>query len=265
VKLFSRSIGAVQPTPAGTAYYSACVEFLKAHEMTLRAIEPFKGSRQGEIKVGMTPVMTRAVLAPAYARFTKENPNVTVRIIDSYFGELTDRVRSGELTFAIVPSSIGSKGVRTSFFASAPEMLVSGRMSSFQHCKPVKLADLPPLNLAIPGQSNARRKLIDAYITSNGVGIKSFAEFDTMAGTMDLVSRGEWATILPMMMIANDIDTGKYNISPIEDPPLILETFVIEPARKSMSDVALDFLECVKEEFAFSIAKATQLLKQGRH
>jgi len=55
VKLFSRSVGAVQPTPAGTAYYSACVEFLKAHEMTLRAIEPFQGSRQGEIKVGMTP------------------------------------------------------------------------------------------------------------------------------------------------------------------------------------------------------------------
>ena len=265
VKLFSRSVGAVQPTPAGTAYYSACVEFLKAHEMTLRAIEPFQGSRQGEIKVGMTPVMTRAVLAPAYARFTKQNPNVIVRIIDSYFGELTDRVRTGELTFAIVPSSIGSKGVRTSFFASAPEMLVSGRMSPFKHCQPLKLADLPPLNLAIPGPSNARRKLIDAYITSNGVGIKSFAEFDTMAGTMDLVSRGEWATILPMMMIANDIDTGKYNINPIEDPPLILETFVIEPARKVMTDVALDFLECVKEEFAFSIAKATQLLKKGRH
>jgi DNA-binding transcriptional LysR family regulator len=138
-------------------------------------------------------------------------------------------------------------------------------MSPFKHCQPLRLADLSPFNLAIPGPTNARRKLIDAYITSNGVGIKSFAEFDTMAGTMDLVSRGEWATILPMMMIANDIDTGKYNINPIEDPPLILETFVIEPARKVMTDVALDFLECVKEEFAFSIAKATQHLKKGRH
>ena len=139
VKLFERSTGSVQPTPAGTAYYSACIELLKAHERTLRAVEPFQGSRQSEIKVGMTPVMTRAVLAPAYTRFTKQNPNVIVRIVDAYFGELTEKVRSGELTFAIVPSSIGSKGVRTSFFASAPEMLVSGRMSPF---KPVSYTHL---------------------------------------------------------------------------------------------------------------------------
>jgi len=95
---------------------------LKAHKRTLRAVEPFQGSRQSEIKVGMTPVMTRAVLAPAYARFTKQNPNVIVRIIDSYFWELTDRVRSRELTFAIVPSSNGSKGVRTSFFRVDPKL-----------------------------------------------------------------------------------------------------------------------------------------------
>ena len=27
VKLFFRSVGSVHPTPAGTAYYSACIEF----------------------------------------------------------------------------------------------------------------------------------------------------------------------------------------------------------------------------------------------
>ena len=265
VKLFTRGLGAVQPTPAGTAYYSACIEFLNAHERTLRAIEPFQGSRQDEIKVGMTPVMTRAVLAPAYSRFTKENPNVIVRIIDSYFGDLTDRVRSGELTFAIVPSSLGSKGVRTSFFARSPEMLISGKLSAFKHCEPLKLANVGPLELVMPGPNNARRKMIDAYLTSNGVVVKRFAEFDTMAGTMDLVTKGEWSTIFPIMMITNDIDSGKYTINPIVDPPLMLETFVIEPARKTMNDVALDFLNCVKEEFEASVAKATALMEQGRH
>ena len=263
VKLFIRGMGSVKPTPAGTAYYSACIEFLNAHERTVRAVKPFQGSRQGEITVGMTPVLTRAVLAPAYARFTAENPNVVVRIIDSYFGDLTDRVRSGELTFAIVPSSAGSKGVRTSLFFRTPEMLVSGKGSPLTHCAPVRLAEIGPLKLAIPGPNNARRRMIDAYMTSNGIVVKHFAEFDTMLGTLDLVSRGDWSAILPMMMMPHDFEDGHYTINPIVDPPLILETFVLQPARKTMSEEAQAFLNCLTEVAENTHAKADQLVGQA--
>ena len=266
VKLFTRGVGSVQPTPAGTAYYSACIEFLNAHERTVRAVKPFQGSREGEITVGMTPVMTRAVLAPAYARFTAENPNVIIRIIDSYFGDLTDRVRAGELTFAIVPSAAGSKGLRTSLFARTPEMLVSGPDSPLKHCAPVRLAEIGPLKLAIPGPNNARRKMIDAYMTSNGIVVRHFAEFDTMLGTLDLVSRGQWSAILPMMMMRpHDFEDGKYTINPIVDPPLILEAFVLQPARKTMDEVALTFLNCLSEEVEAAHASARRLIRQAGH
>ena len=142
VSLFHRGVGSVRPTPAGTAYYSSCIEFLNAHERTLRAVKPFQESQVGEITVGMTPVMTRAVLAPAYARFAAENPNVVVRVIDSYFGDLTDRVRKGEMTFAIVPSAVSSKGVRTSLFARMPELLVSGANNGRVHRQPVCLKEI---------------------------------------------------------------------------------------------------------------------------
>jgi len=263
VKLFTRGVGSVLPTPAGTAYYSACIEFLNAYERTVRAVKPFQGSRQGEITVGLTPVMTRAVLAPAYARFTAENPNVIIRIIDSYFGDLTDRVRSGELTFAIVPSSVGAKGLRTSLFARTPEMLVSGKDSPLKHCAPVRLAESGPLKLAMPGPKNARRRMIDGYMTSNGIVVKHFAEFDTMLGTLDLVSRGSWSAILPMMMMPHDFEDGKYTINPIVAPPLILETFVLQPARKTLDEVALAFLRCLTEEVESTHAKADQLIRHA--
>jgi len=265
VKLFERGAISIQPTPAGRAYYSACLDLLKSHERTINSVEPFKKSSQGEINVGMTPTLTRAVLAPAYERFTKQNPNVIVRVIDSYFGDLIDQVRTGELTFAIVPSSFGSKGVRTTFFAKSPEMLISSSTSPYKHCHPLRLADVAPLELVMPGSNNARRKIIDNYLTSNDIGVKRFVEFDTMAGMIDLVSKGNWSTILPLVMITNDIESGKYKVNQIIDPPLNLETFVIEPARKSMSDVAASFLNCLKEEFRLSIKKANELIKAASH
>ena len=248
VQLFNRGVGSVRPTPAATAYYSACIEFLNAYERTQLAIKPFQGSRSGEITVGMTPVMTRSVLAPAYARFVAENPNVIVRVIDSYFGDLTDRVRAGELTFAIVPSAVSSKGVRTSLFANVPEMLVSGPGSALEHLKPVRIRDLEPLNLAVPGATNARRRMIDAYLTANGIVVKRLLEFDTMLGTLDLVSRGDWSAILPLMMMTADIERGPYIVNPIVSPALTLDLFVLEPARKAMDAAALLFLDCLRVE-----------------
>ncbi len=248
VRLFIRGVGAVRPTPAGTAYYSACIEFLNAQERTVQSIKPFQGSRVGEITVGMTPVMTRAVLAPAFTRFNAENPNVTVRVIDSYFGGITDRVRAGELTCAILPSVVGSKGLRTRLFARTPELLVSATNSPLVHRQPVRLSELGPLSLAVPGSTNARRRMIDTYLTANGIVVKRLAEFDTMAGTLDLVARGEWSVILPLMMMGNDIDGGQYTINPIVDPPLTLEMFLLEPARKAMDEAALAFLDCLHAE-----------------
>ncbi|MFN0162239.1 MAG: LysR family transcriptional regulator [Burkholderiales bacterium] len=248
VKLFVRGVGAVRPTPAGTAYYSSCIELLNANERALRAVKPFQASRVGDITVGMTPVMTRAVLAPAYARFAAENPNVNVRVIDSYFGDLTDRVRGGELDFAIVPSAIGSKGVRTLPFARTPELLVSGRGGALTHRAPVRLADLGPLDLAVPGPANARRRMIEAYLSAHGIVVKRRLEFDTMLGTLDLVARGEWSVILPLIMLAGDLDGLRYTVNPIVDPPLLLELFVIEAARKPMGEAAVTFLAHLSRE-----------------
>jgi len=248
VRLFNRGVGALSPTPAGTAYYSACIEFLKSHERTLRSVAPFAGSQAGEITVGMTPIMTRYVLAPAYVRFMADNPNVNVRVIDSYFGNLTDRVRSGELTFAIVPAATSSKGVRTSLFARTPELLVSGRGSALKDGAPVRLSELRPLNLMAPGLANARRQMIDAYLSSNDIVPNRLLDFDTMVGSLDLVRQSEWSVIYPLVMMVGDIGAGTYTINPIADPPFMLDLFLFQPARKPLPDVANAFLQCLREE-----------------
>ena len=90
--------------------------------------------------------------------------------------------------------------------------------------------------------------MIDSYLTANGIVVKRLLEFDTMLGTLDLVARGEWSVILPLMMMAPDIEQGKYTINPIVDPPLILELFLLEPARKTMDEPALAFLDCLRAE-----------------
>ncbi len=249
VKLFVRKAGSVTPTPAGTAYYAACIELLNAGERALRAVKPFEQGAQGQITVGMTPVTTRSMFAPAYARFTHENPNLAVHLIDSRYDDLVDRVRAGEMNFAIVPSAVGFKGVRARHFARTPELLVSARQDSpFEHGQPVTPRDLAPLSLVVPGMQNARRTMIETYLSANGVVPHRVTEFTSMLGTLDLVARSAWSTILPLVMMGRDFAHGPYAIHPITGPDLVLDLFVIEPARRAMDEASLAFLACLRDE-----------------
>ena len=69
VMLFIRRSGSVQPTPAADLYYRSCIEVLRAHAQSRMVVRPFAEGLDGEVRVGLTPTLTRSVLAPALSGF----------------------------------------------------------------------------------------------------------------------------------------------------------------------------------------------------
>lgn len=248
VPLFVRGRGGIAPTPAGDAYYARCAEVLRLVEAADAAAQRFGRGITGEIVVGLMPTMTRSALAPALSRFTRENPNVAVRIVEAYSAVLTQQVRAGELDFAIVPALAGMPGLSVRPFLRTIEVLVSRPDSPLRHLAPVRLAELGSLRLVVPGEINTRRRSIEIYLASNGVACDRMLELDAMLGTLDFVSRSDWVTILPGIMMASDIAARTVTINPIVDPVFILDLVMIEPARRSMSSAARIFLDVLAEE-----------------
>lgn len=248
VPLFVRRRGGIAPTPAGDAYYGHCVEVLRLMEAADGAIHRFGRGVTGEVMVGLMPTMTRSALAPALSRFTREHPNVVVRIVEAYSAVLTQQVRAGELDFAIVPALAKSPGISVKPFLRTIEVLVSRPDSSLRHLEAVRLSELGSLRMVVPGEINTRRRSIEIYLASNGVACDRMLELDAMLGTLDFVTRSEWVTILPGIMMASDIAARTVTISPLVDPVFILDLVMIEPARRSMTPAARIFLDILAEE-----------------
>ncbi len=246
VQLFSRTTGCVTPTPAGEMYYRHCIEILRAFQSSKADMAAFGGGFSSEILVGLMPTVTRCALSPALNAFVNTNPNTRIRVIEGYSQVLTERVRSGEFAFAVVPAFQGAVGLNTRPFLSTPEVLVSSRYSEMRHLEPVRLRELPPLKLVLPGHENTRRSSLESHLSSNGARIRAILELDAMMGTLDLVANADWVTILPGVMMASDLDHDRFSINPIVDPPLNLDLVLIEPARRPMDLAAQAFLEMLE-------------------
>ncbi len=260
VRLFVRRGVAVAPTPAGEAYYQGCLEMIRTQERTERVVRGHSGSLHGELVIGLMPTMTRGALAPALRAFVARHPNVSLRIVEGYSAELVSQIRSSELAFAIVPASDHGAGIRSGFFASTPELVVSSPSRGLPHLRPVRLVDHGPLRLILPSGRNTRGPRIEAYLASAGVPIERRLEMDSMFGTLDYVAMTDWVAILPGLMLVEDLDGARLHVSAILEPEMILDLVIIEPARRPLDEAAHAFLEALRESVAHLNATLTRRL-----
>ncbi len=247
VRLFLREPGGIVPTPAGEAYYRHCLAVLRSHAQAEAVLRDYAPGPEGQVVAGLMPTMTRCTLAPALARSIEDHPNVNVRVVEGYSGALTQMVRAGELDFAIVPAFAGGAGLRGQIFVRTPELLVSRPGNSAVPTGPVGLASLGPLRLVLPGVGNTRRLTLETYCATAGAEIERVVELDAMLGTLDFVSRTDFVTILPAIMMGAGTAPG-FSVNPIADPPLWLDLVLIEPAARPLSPAAAVFLTLLREE-----------------
>ena len=194
------------------------------------------------------PGLAKSALAPALAKFLDTHPNVIVRVVEGFSSTLTEMAQAAAIDFAIVPAFPGTTGIRSRLIMQAPELLISSPRSPLKHGEPVRLADLGPIKLALPNKSNTRRNTVETYCTTNNVKIARLLELDSVFGTLDLVSRTEWVTIMPAIVMPFEAEAQDFTVNPIVDPVLDIDLVLIEPARRPLSPASEVFLALLENE-----------------
>ncbi len=168
VKLFERVSGRVVPTPAGLRYYKSCVGAVGVLEKAVEQARTVAGEVSGDLRIGLMPTFTRAVLAPVLDDFVPRCPEVRLHIVEGYSGLLTKMVLDHELDFAVVPAFEGTIGLKSRLLVRDREMLLSGPRSGFTPLAPLRLAECKPLKIVLPGPDNIRRRNLETYFRPTG-------------------------------------------------------------------------------------------------
>lgn len=248
VALFLRETGGMLPTPAGETYYRACVDLLRHYETATRDVQRYQGDLHGEVSIGLMATITRSALAPALTQFTDQHPNVRVRVIEAPSRLLAEQVHAGEIDFAIVPALLERAGLRRTFFLRTPEVLVSRAGAQPGHLQPAGLGQIDSLKLILPSGRNIRRQAFERYFVDAGVRPARELELDVIFTALDMVRKTDWRTLLPAVMMVEEIEHGSLTINTLDNPSLWFDFSCIEPLRKPLSPGAHAFLECLRAQ-----------------
>lgn len=248
VVFFHRSTSGVEPTETGRQFYKDAISVLSATETAEDRLRELSGALAEHITVGLMPAFARAVLGPTLLRFANEQKHVRVSVIEAYSGQLSHDVAEGKLDFAVVPLFSPELDLNTIRMGTDQECLACSAQTSLTLGTEAKLQELPPLRLIMPSKANARRAMIEHYLSVNGIEIEKTMELDSMLGTLDLVANSNWVSILPAVLSPPDKDGQKRLFTPLADPALEVEYMRITHNARPLSRAAQAFADVLQEE-----------------
>lgn len=248
VILFNRSSSGVTPTEIGRSFYDDAILVIAAYTQAEGRLRNLSKSLVGHVKVGLMPTFTRSVLTNVLLRFSKEYSEVRITLSEAYSGNLSEMVSAGRLDFAVVPAFDRSGFLQGTPIGRDQECFVCGANNALKIEKSVSLKELPPQRIVLPGKSNARRLRIENYLAENDIEVEEILEIDTMYGTLDLVARSNWVSILPGILCLPDLDGQRRQVAPLSDPSLHVDYYCITPRSRPLSPAAQAFADVLQEE-----------------
>jgi DNA-binding transcriptional LysR family regulator len=244
-KLFERTSRGVIPTDTGRTFYGYCQKILGDVYDAERYLRDASGKITGSLTVGLMPSVANSVLPDVLAEYKAACPDVTLVIVEAYSGSLLDQLNSGKLDLAVV-NNLGVPP-RTAIVPLFRDYLVLvTRYTSKRVPADIPSFRLQEYKLVLPTQRQGMRQLVDSIMASNGITLTPEIELDSLGPTLELVRKSDWATILPVVAVKNEVDQKLLRSQRIVEPDIPRDVIVVSPTTRAPSLAAELFLKILK-------------------
>ncbi|MFT4287932.1 LysR family transcriptional regulator [Nocardioides sp.] len=221
VRLFERTRNGMSPTTAGEILIERARRALAEIERGEALVRQRSEEVAGVVTVGLLDSLAATVALPLEQAVRRNLPNVSLRILAGYSGDVRAWAESGDLDlstlYAIGDSALGlaTPLVRESLWAVAPAAAGLSRK------RPVSWSEVcrHPLTLPVPG--HGLRSLIDLGLAEVDQSPTIAFETNSMTVQKQAVLDGRAWTVLPAVGAAADVADGALSAAPVRDPEII--------------------------------------------
>lgn len=196
--LFDRSGRTVRLTDAGEAYVRYARLALQDLEAAKRAMHDVQDLTRGSLRLAMTPTFTAYLIGPLLARFNSLYPGLTLSVEEMTQDQIEAALAEDrlDLGIAFTGSHLADIDSQT-LFAETLSLVVSEAHPGFVQQQSLDAQALGQQSLVLLSGDFATRQHIDLYCRQQGIAPRIAIEANSISAIVEIVRRGQLATILP--------------------------------------------------------------------
>lgn len=197
------------------------------------------------LRVGITHTSESNLITEVLAKYSSDNPGVSITIMTDTIKNLYDALENYELDMAIVESRPKRPSLNSLMLGTDYLVCVLPNENPLAKRAMVTLADLKKQRMILRLPSSDTRKLFESHLESQGESIENFdvvLEVDNIATIKDLIRKDFGVSILARSACMDEVGKGKLTILPIENLGMIRETNLVYHKDFSYMDVLQDIV-----------------------
>lgn len=248
VHLFDRISRKLYRTQSGTDFYkyaSHIVALYDELEHSARAKDACTS-----LRVGASVTVGNSDLPDFVSRFAALRPEVEVHAFVCNSGQLVQQLLENRLDLALVEGHIASPQLEEVPFRRGAMMFVAGRGHPVLTRPHLRLRDLTEYRFLLRERGSAGRAFFDELMERHGLTVTPQWESVSTQALVKAVSAGLGLSLLPEVLVRQDIAQGTVVPVPVENAHLEREFFVIFHKDKYLPAAAQSFIALCKARAA---------------
>ena len=250
VRLFVRGNGDLMLTPEGETVLRY-VRRMKALEKKMAEELQEAGRRLTRLRIGITHTAESSIVAEVLARYTNENPGISITIVTDNINNLYDMLENFELDLAVVEGRSTRPELSALMLDTDYLVCVLANTHPLSHSSMITLDEIRQEKLILRLPNSETRVRFESALAAIGESIADFQvilEVDNVATIKDLIRKNLGISILARSACMDELRKGKLTALPIENLSMTRETNLLYHRDFAHKEALQDILALYKKQ-----------------
>ena len=250
VRLFVRGNGDLMLTPEGETVLRY-VRRMKALEKKMAEELQEAGRRLTRLRSGITHTAESSIVAEVLARYTNENPGISITIVTDNINNLYDMLENFELDLAVVEGRSTRPELSALMLDTDYLVCVLANTHPLSHSSMITLDEIRQEKLILRLPNSETRVRFESALAAIGESIADFQvilEVDNVATIKDLIRKNLGISILARSACMDELRKGKLTALPIENLSMARETNLVYHRDFAHKETLQDILALYKKQ-----------------
>ena len=250
VRLFVRGNGDLMLTPEGETVLRY-VRRMKALEKKMAEELQEAGRRLTRLRIGITHTAESSIVAEVLARYTNENPGISITIVTDNINNLYDMLENFELDLAVVEGRSTRPELSALMLDTDYLVCVLANTHPLSRSSMITLDEIRQEKLILRLPNSETRVRFESALAAIGESIADFQvilEVDNVATIKDLIRKNLGISILARSACMDELRKGKLTALPIENLSMTRETNLVYHRDLAHKETLQDILALYKKQ-----------------